>query len=140
MSKYIRILFLFTSIGNVGACQANGHRADLSIERFQFSNKLEACLELKPAKVQEDDDRITLLADVALHDSIASCTCMSALINYQVVDEFEVDGVKIENELLRAFKNTALIQEKHLSFIISTEPDYEFKGHVSVRVSCRPAL
>ncbi|ABC33130.1 hypothetical protein HCH_06489 [Hahella chejuensis KCTC 2396] len=124
----------------VGACQANGSRADLAIERFQFSNKLDACMELKPAQLQVAGDHISLLADVSYHDSIGSCTCMSALINYQVVDEFQVDGVKVENELMRAFKNTALNQGKYLSFIVSTEPDYEFKGRVSLRVSCRPAL
>lgn len=108
------------------------------LQKVELSNKLYSCLKLEPQKVQRTEAGIELMVKAESRKPLAECLCMSTLMDYSAVDHYQVEGRKLQTELVSGFKNSLDAQDGSLTFLISTDQSYIPKGEIAVSLKCRP--
>ena len=127
-------LLCSTLLLNVGACQATD---EIPLDKFHLDNTLSACIQFTPQSVLVTDASIVLQVKASQSKSLAECLCMSTLMDYRVVDEYEIDGITIQNELVRGFKNS-VSSNQSVNIVVATDEGYVPEGDITISLKCRP--
>lgn len=133
------ILLVFTPIATGSTDKvSNQHTWESVADILTIENSVAKCIAVTPVSVTNIGEAVLLTTRVKFQQLTAYCGCKSRLLDYSVTEIHSVAGRDIKMDRIQGIKNTRLVLEKGLNFIIATDTDMIYSGKIVLKLGCHP--
>ncbi|KPJ94069.1 MAG: hypothetical protein AMJ53_06025 [Gammaproteobacteria bacterium SG8_11] len=100
-------------------------------------NNVEDCVAFASQNIEKTSNGIVLHSKAEFKKSTANCGCTSLLLSYNVSEKISIEGEEIEYERLYAQKIAPSTNVNDYPFVISADPELNYRGKVTLKVNCK---
>ena len=104
---------------------------------ISIMNAVEDCITFAPQNIEKTSNDIIFHTKAEFKKSTAECGCMSLLLSYSVSEILNIEGEELEYERLYSQKIAPGTNVNDYPFVISADPELNYRGNVTLKVNCK---